>query len=159
MPEMGVDYSSNRRMLPRNFLSPSVRNRPLVRINYMNHFPSNEERLPDDLQEVADMLCDGRPRLDPLTLDAIKLRALSGGRRTTSHRQKGSLMRPRLSAFLTAAFLALGTGGALALSGGGGGALVGASASKHQYRPPQPCPPGYREVDHHCVKEEGHKHK
>ncbi len=104
------------------------------------------------------MLRDGRPKLDPLTRDAVKLRALSGARRTTSQRQKGFPMRPRLTAFLTAGFLALGTGGALALSGGGGGAghAGGGSASFHQYRPPRPCPPGYREVDRHCIPEKHH---
>jgi hypothetical protein len=127
-------------------------------MNYMSHLPKNdEERLADDLQEVARMLRDRRPKLDPLALDAVKLRAMSGARRTTSQRHKGSLMRSRLTAFATAGFLATSTGAALALSGGGGGAgPAGGSASRHQYRPPPPCPPGFVERDHHCIPEKHH---
>ena len=129
-------------------------------MNYMSPLHNNdEERLADDLQEVADMLRDGRPKLDPLALDAVKLRAMNGAGRSTSQRHKGSLMRSRLTAFATAGFLALGTGGALALSGGGGsGGLTGGSASRHQYRPPPPCPPGFVERDHHCIPEKKPHH-
>jgi membrane protein involved in colicin uptake len=101
----------------------------------------NEERFPDDLQKVADVLRDGRPALSPLELDQVKLRAMSAARHSTSPR-KGSFMRSRLTTVVTAAFIALGTGGALALSGGGGGGSVG-SASFHEYR----CTP---HNDHHC---------
>jgi hypothetical protein len=104
-----------------------------------------EERLADDLQQVAAVLRDGRVTLDPLALDAIKLRATSRARRTTSSRQKGFLMRSRLTTILTIAFLSLGTGGALALSGGqdfGLGGHDGRSASASQYgHPPFPTPP------------------
>jgi hypothetical protein len=130
---------------------------PLVRINYMS--PSSkgkDDRMPDDLQEVADMLHHGRPRLDPLTFDRVKLRAMSGMRQSTSQRHKGSFMRSRLTTFVTAAFLAVGTGGALALSGGGGVGPAGGSASRHQYRPPPPCPPGFVQRDHHCIPEKHH---
>ncbi len=91
----------------------------------------NEERFPDDLQEVADVLRDERPALSPLELDRIKLRAMSATRHSTSP-GKGSFMRSRLTTLLATAFLVVGTGGALALSGGGGSS--GGSASFHEYR-------------------------
>lgn len=144
---------------PENY-SRSVRNWLLVRINYMSHLPNNDdERLTDDLQDLVGMLRDRRPELDPLALDAVKQRAMSRARRTTRQPRKGFFMRSRLTAFATAGFLALSTGGALALSGGGGGSgPAGGSASRHQYRPPRPCPPGFREVDHHCIPEKHHHH-
>src|SRR5665213_767319 len=103
--------------------------------------PHNKESFSDDLQGVADVLRDQRPALEPLELDRIKLRAMSGARRSTSPR-KGFLMRSRLTTFLTVGFLAVGTGGALAMFGGGGLGIGdhGGSASYHQYRPE--CPPG-----------------
>jgi hypothetical protein len=98
--------------------------------------PHEQERFTDDLQEVADMLQDRRPTLDPLALDRVKLRAMSAASRSTSTtRDRGFFMRSRLTTLLAAAFLALGTGGALALAGGGGsGGKGGGSASFSQYR-------------------------
>jgi hypothetical protein len=117
----------------------------------------NEERFLDDLQEVADVLRDERPALTPLELDRVKLRAMSAAHRSTARRHKGALMRSRLTTFATAGFLALSTGGALALSGGGGRpGHAGGSASRRQYRPPPPCPPGFVERGHHCIPEKHH---
>jgi hypothetical protein len=97
-----------------------------------------DEAFPDDLLEVAELLRDERPTLDPLALDAVKLRAMSRARRSTPSRRKGFLLRSRLTMLLTVAFLGLGTGGALALVGGGGLGLLGGhgggSASFSQYR-------------------------
>src|ERR1017187_10246892 len=61
-------------------------------------------------------------------------------------------MRSRLTMFLTVRFLAVGTGGALAMFGGGGLGIGdhGGSASYHQYRPE--WPPGYEFVGRHCRK-------
>jgi flagellar biosynthesis GTPase FlhF len=115
----------------------------------------NDERFPDDLQEVADALRDERPALSPLELDRVKLRAMSSARHSTSPR-KGSFMRSRLTTVLAAAFLALGTGGALALSDGGGSS--GGSASFHEYR----CAPHDRGCKDHEREErerERKKHK
>lgn len=98
--------------------------------------PHNEDRFSDDLQEVADVLRDQRPALTPLQLDQIKLRAMSGASRSTSTtRNRGSFMKSRLTTLIAAAFLALGTGGTLALAGGGGsgGKNGGGSASFNQY--------------------------
>jgi hypothetical protein len=97
----------------------------------------NEERFSDDLQEVADVLCDQRPALTPLELDRVKLRAMSGARRSTSSREKGSFMRTRLTTLLTVGFLTVGTGGALATFDGGdfgSGHDHGGSAGFHEYR-------------------------
>ncbi|HWY19227.1 MAG TPA: hypothetical protein VNY27_11020 [Solirubrobacteraceae bacterium] len=118
--------------------------------------PHKEERFADGLQEVADVLRDQRPELDPLALDAVKLRAMSRARRSTSSRQKGFFMRSRLTTVLTVAFLSLGTGGALAWVGGedfGLGGHDGGSASFDQYRE---CDHGNgRGKDHEC---HGHGH-
>ena len=102
--------------------------------------PSEDhERFSEDLQEVAEVLRERRPQLGPLELDRIKLRAMSGASRSSSSRQGGFSMRSRMTTLLTVGFLAVGTGGALALSGGGGGLGLGGdhagSASYHQYRP------------------------
>ena len=97
----------------------------------------NEERFSDGLQEVADVLRDKRPALTPLELDRVKLRAISAARRSTSSRDKGLFMRSRLTSLLTVAFLALGTGGAMAMFGGdhfGFGGDHGGSAGFHEYR-------------------------
>ena len=96
----------------------------------------DEERFGDELREVADALRDQRPTLDPLTLDAIKLTAMSARRRSTSSRAKGVLMRSRLTTLLTVGFLCLGTGGALAVVGGiPPFSSSDESASCTQYRP------------------------
>jgi hypothetical protein len=119
--------------------------------------PHKEERFADGLQEVADALRDQRPGLDPLALDAVKLRAMSRARGSTSSRQKGFFMRSRLTTVLTIAFLSLGTGGALAWVGGGEdlglGGHDGGSASFNQYRE---CDHGDgRGKDHECHGHEG----
>jgi hypothetical protein len=110
------------------------------------------ERFDDDLQEVADVLRDRRPTLDPLALDAIKLRAMSRARRSNSSPAKGFMMRSRLTTLLTVAFLSLGTGGAVACVswvegdgfGFGFGGHDGGSAGCTQYRPGN----GYGDKNH-----------
>jgi hypothetical protein len=97
---------------------------------------SKEERFSDDLPEVADLLNDRRPTLDPLGLDRVKLRAMSAARRASSSRDRGFFMRSRLTTLVVAASLTLGTGGAIALAGGGfdGASGGGGSASFSQYK-------------------------
>lgn len=107
-----------------------------------------DEHLTDDLRHVADVLRDGRPSLDPLALDRVKLRAMQAARRSTS-RPKGSFMKQRLTTLFAAGFLVLGMGGTLALAGGGDGKDGGGSASYHQYRPE--CPAGYVLTGRHCT--------
>jgi hypothetical protein len=113
-----------------------------------------EDRFTDDLQEVAELLRDRRPELDPLALDRVKLRAMSAARRSSSLKDRGFFMRSRLTTLLAAAFLTLGTGGALALAGGGGsGHNDGGSASFSQYRT---CDHGKGQGrDHECHGHEG----
>lgn len=114
----------------------------------------DDEGLSDDLQRVAEVLREGRPTLDPLALDRVKLRAMSAARPSTSSNDKGSFMRSRITALVTAGFLTLGAGGTLALAGGNGGGSDGGSASFHQYRPP--CDHGKgRGGDHECHGHEG----
>src|SRR5271155_3456068 len=95
---------------------------------------SSDKNLPDDLQDVFSSLRDERPALEPLELDRIKLRAMSGARGSSSKRVG---MRSRTTALLTAGFLVVGTGGALA-GHGFKGVEHGKKhhASYHQYRPP-----------------------
>jgi hypothetical protein len=95
----------------------------------------------EDLSGVTNALREHRPELNPLELDRIKLRAMSGARR--SSQQKGvSVMRSRMVAFLTVGMLALGTGTAAACVFNFGGGFTGVfgseaeSAAYHQYRPP-----------------------
>jgi hypothetical protein len=107
-----------------------------------------DEHLTDDLRHVADVLRDGRPSLDRLALDRVKLRAMQAARRSTS-RPKGSFMKQRLTTLFAAGFLVLGMGGTLALAGGGDGKDGGGSASYHQYRPE--CPAGYVLSGRHCL--------
>jgi hypothetical protein len=106
-----------------------------------------EKKLPDDLQDVGDQLRDQRPALEPLELDRIKLRAMSGARRSSSQGRRAFVRSPLMS-LLTVVFLIMGTGGALALGGGfknignfgfKKGNPYGGSASLHVYH----CPPGY----------------
>ena len=91
------------------------------------------------------MLRSQRPQLQPLELDRIKLRAMSGARRSTASQRKGFFMRTRLATFVTVAVLALSAGTAAAcfidFGGGYGGYFGGGSAGYHQYRPP--CQTGW----------------
>jgi hypothetical protein len=123
------------------------------------NYTHREERPADDLRKVADMLRDRRSTPDPLMLDRVKLRALNGARGCASSRQKGFSMRSRMAMLLAVGFLALGSGGALALTGGDFAGDSGGSASFHQYRPP--CEHGKgRGEDHECHGHEGeHGHE
>jgi hypothetical protein len=120
----------------------------------MSHSPNNEKHPADDLREVADLLRGTRSTLDPLALDRVKLRALNGARRSPSPPEKGLFMRSRLTMLLTVGFLALGGGGALALTGGNFAGDSGGSASFHQYRCErgrhhEKCPHEEHEPHHH----------
>jgi hypothetical protein len=123
----------------------------------MSHSQHDNNLPPDDHQEVASLLRENRPQLDPLELDNIKLRAMRGARPTTRRRLfTGLATRSRLTALLTTGFVVVGSGGAYALAGGGGsfgdlglGKGDGGSAAFHQYKPP--CKPGHGYGDkNHC---------
>ena len=107
----------------------------------------DHERFSEDLNEVATRCAAGVQSFSLWSSTRIKLRAMSGARRSTQ--QKGvSVMRSRMVAFLTVGMLALGTGTAAACVfnfGGGFSGVFGTeaeSAAYHQYRPP--CPPFFR---------------
>lgn len=95
----------------------------------MSHW--DENRLPDELRDVADRLREERPEASALELDRMKTRAMSAAARPS--RQKGFAVRSRgLAIGLTLALMVGGTGGVIAAGGGGGG---GNSAAKSQYKP------------------------
>src|ERR1700693_4961026 len=110
------------------------------------------EPVPDDLRRVADALRDRRPTLDPLALDRVKLRAMTGARRASSARGQGFFMRSRLSTVLAGGFLILGTGGRADAGvggrlphgrggggeGGGGGGGGGKKGGGNRTLPPAP---------------------
>jgi hypothetical protein len=99
----------------------------------------NDERLPDDLREVADRLRAEREQASPTELDGIKLRAMArASRGRGSGQRKGSLMRPKLVSMLLVLGLVVsgGTAGVIAGGPGGGG---GNSAGKSEYKPGKGC--------------------
>jgi hypothetical protein len=94
----------------------------------MSHF--NDEKLPGDLNEVAERLRSERVEASALELDRIKTRAMA---RATHSRSKGLLVRSRsIAALLTVALMAAGTGGVIAGGGNGNG---NGNASNSQYKP------------------------
>jgi len=106
---------------------------------------NKDERMPEDLLEVADALRNQRPALDALALDAVKVRAMRRARQATSSTAKGFFMRSRVTTALTIAFFGLGTGGAVAFVGGSDLGLGNSgSASCEQYRPGN----GYGDKNH-----------
>jgi hypothetical protein len=123
----------------------------------MSHPPEDDPSFSDDLERVADALRDGRPTLDPLALDRVKLRAMSAARTSSSSQQEGFHMKQRFTTLLTVGFLMLGTGGTLALAGGGDGKAGGGSASFHQYKPPCEHGQGRGEDCHKGGGKEGDK--
>ncbi len=89
-----------------------------------------EDRLPDELRELAGRLREERAGATGLDLDRIKTRAMAGA---TGSQRKGFVLRSRgMAAVLTLALMAAGTGGVLA---GGGHGNSGASSGNTQYKP------------------------
>ena len=120
--------------------------------------PSDSEHShPEELNELVDLLREQRPELEAHELDRIKLRAMTRARRGTPRKGAGLVVRTRMTALLTTAFVALGTGGAFAWGGGLKVLDVSSSKSKsasfEQYHPP--CPPGTVRKGKKCVP----KHK
>jgi hypothetical protein len=119
----------------------------------------NEDHLPDELQDVAHWLREQRPEPDPLTLDAIKTRAMARAG-VRSHRPRGRTMKSRmLIAVLTVGLLAGGTGGVLAGNGNGNNGNGNGNAAGSEYRPGWGCgdqnhihtgPPGNPDAQSPC---------
>jgi hypothetical protein len=109
----------------------------------MNH--QDREGIPEDLNEIAELLKSERPKAGPLELDRIKLRAKRSRRSQILLSRKGNgFMRSRLVGLILAVGLLAGGGGALAAAGGG--PFVASSKSKaspnSQYCPPTSQQPG-----------------
>src|SRR4051794_37741590 len=96
-----------------------------------------EQRLPEDLAEVGELLRESRTQLSPLELDQIKLHAKERARRRQGLGQlrRGVNVRSRgVTAILTLLLIGGTTAGGIA---GGSGSSSGDSASNAQYRPPK----------------------
>lgn len=113
----------------------------------MNH--QDRERIPEDLDQIAELLRIERPEAGPLELDRIKLRAklssTAAPRRQVLLSGKGNgFMRSRVIGLILA--LGLLGGGTGALAAAGGGPFAGSSKSKasanSQYCPPTSGQPG-----------------
>ncbi len=108
--------------------------------------PSDPHRLPDDLQDVAELLRGNRPEATALELDGVKRQVRSRVSRAASGRtQKGSTMKSKFAmmAMLVLGLLMSGTGAGLAVSGLGSTE----SASQAQY----PCEDNPATPQNECV--------
>jgi hypothetical protein len=95
----------------------------------------HEDRLPADLEQVADRLRRERAESSALQLDSIKARAVAGA---AFSGKKGFAVKSRgIAALLAVALMAAGTGGVLA--GGSGGPTPSSSTS--EYKPGCGPPP------------------
>jgi hypothetical protein len=98
----------------------------------MNH---ENDRLPRDLQDIADRMAAERPEATPLELDRMHSRVRAGRRPSPGvFGVKGMLLRSRLALtmMLVLGVMVSGAGGALALSGSSGSG----NAARSQYCPP-----------------------
>src|SRR3954452_4527884 len=110
-----------------------------------------EQRLPEDLAEVGELLRESRTQLSPLELDPIKLHAKERARKRPGAGQlrRGVNVRSRgVTALLTLLLIGGTTAGGIA---GGGGSSSGGSASNAQYHPPK-CTKDMRKCE--CPKGE-----
>ncbi len=108
--------------------------------------PSDPHRLPDDLQDVAELLRGNRPEATALELDGVKRQVRSRVSRAASGpAQKGSTMKSKFAmmAMLVLGLLMSGTGAGLAVSGLGSSE----SASQAQY----PCEDNPATPQNECI--------
>src|SRR5438309_10574513 len=95
------------------------------------------DRIPEELDSVAGWLRAQRVDPDPLTLDRVKLRAIS---RVDHPTWRFGFVKSRLATMFTILGLAGGTGGALALANNGNGNGNGnGGAASGQYKPGWGC--------------------
>src|SRR4051794_25585716 len=93
----------------------------------------NEDRLPEDLLEIAEMLRAERVSATPLELDELKLRAKAQASGRRSYGLRGAPLRSRVVTLaLTALVIGGTTAGGIAGSAGGTG---GGNAAVEQYKP------------------------
>ena len=100
----------------------------------MNH--REDDRLPEELRDVAQRLRAERAELDPLGMDDVKRRVLT---RARGEQQGGGYMKSRLATLVTVMALLGGTGGALAVADSGSGDHGQGSAAKGEYWPGKGC--------------------
>ena len=98
----------------------------------------NDHQLPEDLQNVVHRLRENRPEFSALELDQIKTRTQA---RARSSRQKGFVLKTRLTVgLLSLGLIAGGTGGVLAAKGGTPGPPSGnGGAGNSQYSNGKKC--------------------
>src|SRR3954451_14263626 len=98
---------------------------------------TDQDRIPEQLLEVADRLREERVSVSPLELDELKLRAraqAARGPRSTFGR-KGTPLRSRVVTLaLTALLIGGTTAGGIAAAGGGNG-----NSASSQYKPGMGC--------------------
>jgi len=103
----------------------------------MSHW--NEDRLPDELHEVAERLREQRAEMTPLELDSMKQRVRANASKTAPsswHPRRGTPMKSRVATLaLTALVIGGTTAGGIAASGGNGNG----SSADSQYRPGLGC--------------------
>jgi len=106
-----------------------------------------EDRLPQELAEVGELLRESRARPSALELDQIKLHAKARASRSPRQLRKGVNVRSRgVTAVLTLLLVGGTTAGGIA---GGGSNSGGGGASDAQYQPPK-CTPDMRKCE--CPK-------
>jgi len=102
--------------------------------------PSDPDRLPDDLQDVARLLRDNRPEASALELDAVKRRVRNHAVRPSSPKSTTSMKsRIAMTAMLVSGLMMSGTGAGLAVSGLD--AVDNASSAQYPVATPPPPPP------------------
>jgi hypothetical protein len=103
----------------------------------MSHW--NEDRLPEELNDVAERLRQNRAEMNPLELDRVKLQVKAQASRTPQsvwRPRRGTPMKSRVVTLaLTALLIGGTTAGGIAASGGNGNG----SSAQSQYRPGLGC--------------------
>ncbi len=103
----------------------------------------NENRIPDELQDVVERLRDGRPQATPMELDQIKLRAMARANRAPGPSGKGSFMKSKLVSLMLVTGVLAGGAGAMAVTGAIPQQPNSPPASvRSQYCPPKSHQPG-----------------
>jgi hypothetical protein len=77
----------------------------------------NENRIPDELQDVVERLREERPQASGMELDQIKLRAMARADRTPVSDGKGRFMKSRLVTVMLVGGVLAGGAGAMAVTG------------------------------------------
>ena len=98
-----------------------------------------DQRLPEDLRDIAARLRDERPEPTPLELDRMKLLAMSRAAREAPRTRSRRRLRARLASPVLAAVLLVG--GLAAIAGGVGETPFSSGGSNASSANSQYCPP------------------